>query len=91
MGFGNVDIVDIGVLTIKYDKLMTQYIEMGTICQQMIANFGNAEIESICNQFIHQFSTTIQPYLYEIQLNRRNAMPSLGKNLNNEIRNRRGL
>jgi hypothetical protein len=83
--------VDIGTLTTKYDKLITQYNEMGTICNQMIENFGNAEIESICNQFIHYFSTTTQPYLYEIQLNRRNAMLSLGQNINNEFRNRRGL
>jgi len=83
--------VDIGILTTKYDKLITQYHEMGTVCKQMIENFGNAEIENICNQFIHQFSTTTQPYLYEIQLNRRNAMLSIGQNINNEFRNRRGL
>lgn len=83
--------VDIGILTTKYDKLMTQYSEMETICKQMIANFGNAEIENICNQFVNQFSTTTRPYLYEIQLNRRNAMLSIEHNSNNEIRNRRGL
>lgn len=64
---------------------------METICRQMIANFGNAEIENICNQFVNQFSTTTRPYLYEIQLNRRNAMLSIEHNSNNEIRNRRGL
>jgi len=83
--------VDIKILTTNYDKLMTQYIEMETICKQMIANFCNAEIENICNQFLHQFSTTTRPYLYEIQINRRNAMLSIEHNSNNEIRNRRGL
>lgn len=83
--------VDIRILTTNYDKLMTQYNETGTICKQMIANSCNAEIENICNQFIHQFSTTTRPYLYEIQLNRRNAMLSIEHNSNKEIRNRRGL
>ncbi|KAL4153477.1 hypothetical protein QTP88_001310 [Uroleucon formosanum] len=83
--------VDIKILTTNYDKLMTQYIVMETICKQMIANFYNAEIEDICNQLLHQFSTTTRPYLYEIQINRRNAMLSIEHNSNNEIRNRRGL
>ncbi|KAL4112117.1 hypothetical protein QTP88_015965 [Uroleucon formosanum] len=83
--------VDIKVLTTNYDKLMTQYIEMETICKQMITNFCNAEIENICNQFLHQFATTTRPYLYEIQINRHNAMLSIEHNSNNKIRNRRGL
>lgn len=77
--------VDIGIFTSKFDKFMTQYNGMGTICKQMIAIFGNAEIEKTCNQFIHHFSTTNRPYLYEIQLNCHNAMLSLGHNSNNEI------
>ncbi|KAL4153814.1 hypothetical protein QTP88_001647 [Uroleucon formosanum] len=83
--------VNIKVLTTNYDKLMTQYIEMETICKQMITNFCNAEIENICNQFLRQFAITTRPYLYEIQINRHNAMLSIEHNSNNKIRNRRGL
>ncbi|KAL4153818.1 hypothetical protein QTP88_001651 [Uroleucon formosanum] len=83
--------VNIKVLTTNYDKLMTQYIEMETICKQMITNFCNAEIENICNQFLRQFAITTRPYFYEIQINRHNAMLSIEHNSNNKIRNRRGL
>ncbi|KAL4153837.1 hypothetical protein QTP88_001670 [Uroleucon formosanum] len=83
--------VNIKVLTTNYDKLMTQYIEMETICKQMITNFCNAEIENICNQFLRQFAITTRSYLYEIPINRHNAMLSIEHNSNNKIRNRRGL
>lgn len=35
--------ININILTLKYDKLITQYSSIGTICKQMTDNFGSVK------------------------------------------------
>lgn len=86
---------NIDLLTLKYDKIITQYNSMGEVCKfvptQMTNNFGNLEIENTCNQFMQQFSSVTLPYIYEIQENRHKVMLSIEQETNNENRFCQGL
>lgn len=83
--------VDLAVYTSKYQLIMTQYNSTSQICEKMIQNFGSVEIENTCQQFLKEFSQATLPYLYEIEVNHRNIMATIGSHSIEEKRVSRGL
>lgn len=79
--------IDLDMYSAKYATLANYYNATASVCGDLSKKMENSDVLHSCKQF----AQATLPYVYEIESNHRNIFLSIGQEMEQEIRTRRGL